>query len=119
AWFDFTITSGITGGSDDWNVSAWNREEDGIIPYTTELIGNYPNPFNAQTTIVFNLYSDSHVDLNVYNILGEKIETLLNSEQNAGRHSVNWNAESYSSGIYFYKLLTGESVVSKRMVLLK
>ncbi|MCP4583835.1 MAG: VCBS repeat-containing protein, partial [candidate division Zixibacteria bacterium] len=62
AQFDFTITSGLGGDSDDWNVSAWFSEEDILIPQATKLIGNYPNPFNAQTTIVFNLYSDSHVD---------------------------------------------------------
>ncbi|MBD3170302.1 MAG: T9SS type A sorting domain-containing protein, partial [candidate division Zixibacteria bacterium] len=83
------------------------------------LCGNRPNPFNAQTTIEFSVAEDGDVELSIYNIAGQKIETLVDRHLSAGEHRVNWSAEGYASGIYFYKLRTANEVMTKRMSLLK
>ena len=80
---------------------------------------NYPNPFNPVTTISYELPSAGFVKLEIFDMLGNTITTLVNEKQNAGRYDVNWNAADYSSGIYFYKLSSGDFKDTKRMILLK
>ena len=82
-------------------------------------MGNYPNPFNASTAINYQLPVDSHVKLEVYNLIGQKVATLADERQQAGYKSVNWEASGYSSGIYFYKLSAGDKAFIKRMTLLR
>ncbi len=82
-------------------------------------VGNYPNPFNAQTTISFDVPTAGNVSLEVYNIMGQKVATLVKGNIEAGSHTVIWDAGNYSSGIYFYKLTAGNKVFTKRMTLLK
>jgi hypothetical protein len=89
------------------------------LPEEFELLSNYPNPFNAQTNITFNLPEDSDVTLEVYNTLGQKIDTIVNDHMNAGQHTVSWDAGSLSSGVYFYKLTAGEEEITRKMNLLK
>ena len=84
-----------------------------------ELFQNYPNPFNPLTTINFNIPVESKVLLEVYNTLGEKIATLVDSELLAGSYKVNFNGTKISSGIYFYKLKAGNFVSIKKFVLIK
>jgi len=90
----------------------------------TKLIGNYPNPFNPVTSIKFNLVQNENVSLEIYNVLGQKVKTLVNEKLSAGKHSIVWegndnNGNKVASGIYFYKL-TGERYTStKKMLLLK
>ncbi|MCP4633129.1 MAG: T9SS type A sorting domain-containing protein, partial [candidate division Zixibacteria bacterium] len=79
----------------------------------------YPNPFNATTTISFDIVQEGDVNLSVYNLTGQKVETLIESRMQAGQHSINWDASVYSSGVYFYKLTTGNKSFTKRMTLLK
>lgn len=74
------------------------------IPDKYELYQNYPNPFNPETVIKFDLPEDSDVKLSVYNVVGEKVETLVNREMSAGMHKIKWKASRYSSGVYFYRL---------------
>ena len=82
-------------------------------------INNHPNPFNANTTIVYSLPKDSNIEIAIYDITGRKIETLIQERQKTGEHSVTWNADGFSSGIYFYKI-TGEGFSqTKSCVLLK
>ncbi|MCP4634322.1 MAG: T9SS type A sorting domain-containing protein [candidate division Zixibacteria bacterium] len=104
-----TIEPGIWGDADDMP----------IIPEVTDLLQNYPNPFNASTTISFDLAQAGNVVLSVYNLSGQKIETLIDREMQAGQHNVIWDALAFSSGIYFYKLTTDEKTFTKRMTLLK
>ena len=73
------------------------------IPQSYQLSQNYPNPFNPSTTIEFSLPSRSTMDLAVYNLLGERVETLVNGEREAGNYKVNWNA-GVASGIYFFRM---------------
>jgi len=89
------------------------------LPSEFALLSNYPNPFNAQTVIQYQLPASSSVKLEVYNILGSKVATLVNGEQEAGYKSVNWDASEVSSGIYFYKLTAGDFTEVKRMTLLR
>ncbi len=89
------------------------------MPEKFILSQNYPNPFNAVTTIKYTLPKESDVIINIYNLLGRKIETLIDVNQPAGIHSLVWDAEEFSSGMYFYKIEAGEFVQTKRMLLLK
>ncbi|MCP4633197.1 MAG: T9SS type A sorting domain-containing protein [candidate division Zixibacteria bacterium] len=118
ASFPFTIVAGAGSDNDTWNLTRW-IEDNPEIPIATELLGNYPNPFNAQTTISFNLRSADNVNLSVYNLGGQKVETLVNGYREAGYHAVNFDASTLSSGVYFYKLQIGSFVTTKKMNLLK
>ena len=83
------------------------------------LYQSYPDPFNAATEMRYYLPTEADVRLEVYNLLGQKVQTLLNEQQLDGEHSVTWNASGFASGIYFYKLKVGGETLSKRMTLLK
>lgn len=89
------------------------------IPESFSLYQNYPNPFNPTTTIKFTLPAQSIVKLNVYNALGQLVETLINREMNSGYHEIEFNASDLASGIYLYQLQAGEYVSVKKMILLK
>jgi len=93
-------------------------------PKEFELGQNYPNPFNPSTTIKFSLPEASYVKLEVFNILGQKVKSLLDEKKNVGIHTVVWNGENQngekvSSGIYFYRLETESYRSVKKMVLLR
>ncbi|MFO7897026.1 MAG: ice-binding family protein [Candidatus Cloacimonadales bacterium] len=98
---------------------------DDEIPFKTSLIANYPNPFNPETTIVYNLQQAGYVSLEVINIRGQKVKSLVNEHQEAGTKSIVWNGlddnnQAVSSGIYFYLMKAGENFSSaKKMILLK
>ncbi len=89
------------------------------LPTTFSLEQNYPNPFNPRTTISYSLPEASQVTLDIYNILGQKVATLVDEYQEAGEHQVNWNSTGQSSGIYFYRLKAGEATEARKMLLLK
>lgn len=89
------------------------------IPSSFSLAQNFPNPFNPTTTIEFSLPKSGVVTLAVFNILGEQVKTLINEERSAGKQSVNFNANNFASGVYFYRLQTGNLVQTKKMLLLK
>lgn len=82
-------------------------------------LGNYPNPFNPTTVISYQLPAISVVTLRVYDVLGRKITTLVDDVQQAGIHSVRWDASRYSSGVYLYRLTSNAFVQTRKMVLLK
>jgi len=84
-----------------------------------ELFNNYPNPFNASTTIAFHLDRETPVKLTIYNIIGESVAVLINSKMAPGRHVVAWDASNQSSAVYFYRLEAGDFKETKRMVLAK
>ncbi|MCP4633652.1 MAG: T9SS type A sorting domain-containing protein [candidate division Zixibacteria bacterium] len=89
------------------------------VPSVFELAQNYPNPFNANTNISFNLDEASNVSLEVFNILGEKVTTLIDGKLAAGEHTMSWDAAKYTSGVYMYKLSANGVSETRRMVLLK
>ncbi len=89
------------------------------IPQQFKLDQNYPNPFNPSTLISYQLPTLGHVTLDIYNILGEKVDELVNREESAGTYKVTFDASNLASGIYFYKLQAGNNVSVKKMILLK
>ena len=95
-----------------------------IIPSTAVLSQNYPNPFNPTTTINYSLNEASQVSIEVFNVKGQKVKTLVNDYQQAGTQSVDWNGlddsnRSVASGVYFYKMKTDERSETRKMLLLK
>jgi hypothetical protein len=80
---------------------------------------NYPNPFNPSTTIRFGLPVKGNVKISVYNQLGELVSIILNKEMEQGNHSVVWNAENMASGVYFYEMSAGNSILVKKLLLMK
>ncbi|MFO7895611.1 MAG: C25 family cysteine peptidase [Candidatus Cloacimonadales bacterium] len=95
-----------------------------FIPLVTALNGNYPNPFNPETTISFDLHQDDTVEIQIYNIKGQKVKTLLHDFVVAGQHQIMWNGldnkqKAVSSGVYFYKMQTSSYHSLGKMILLK
>ena len=80
---------------------------------------NYPNPFNPSTTINFSIPDNGFVTLTVFNVIGEKVAELVNEYIQSGSHSVDFNAGNLNSGIYVYKLSYGNTVSTKKMILIK
>jgi len=81
---------------------------------------NYPNPFNPITTINYDIKKPGYVNMKVYNVKGQLVDTLVNKKVNAGKHSVVWNAKNFSSGPYFYQIsVDGKNIQTKRAILLK
>jgi len=89
------------------------------VPDEFELKQNYPNPFNPSTTISFSLSAANKVTLKIYNVSGQLVATLVESQLSQGNHSYQWQAENISSGIYFYRLSSSTYSSTKRMLLLK
>jgi hypothetical protein len=83
------------------------------------LTQNYPNPFNPVTTINYQLIKACEVELNVYNLLGHKVETLISERQEAGFHQSRFDATGLASGIYFYQIKAGDYMDMRRMLLIK
>ena len=97
---------------------------DDVVGAKLDLGQNMPNPFNPKTTIAFTLPEPTDVTIEVYDVTGRRIVTLMSDRLDAGGHFVEWsgrgaNGEKVASGVYFYKLLAGDEEISKKMVLLK
>jgi len=89
------------------------------IPSSYQLIGSYPNPFNASTTISYGLPAASDVTLDIFNILGQKVATLVNGQQPAGYYQIIWNAQNQATGMYFYRLKADNFSQTNKMLMLK
>jgi len=90
-----------------------------INPSEFKLNQNYPNPFNPSTVITWQLEISADVELTVYNLLGEKVTTLVSEKQQAGHHQIEWDASGYATGVYFYQLRTNSYVDIKKMILVR
>jgi hypothetical protein len=95
------------------------KGEDELVPKEFALSQNYPNPFNPASVIEFALPEAAFVRLEVFNVLGQKIQTLVEGNLATGYHSVTWDASDVSSGVYFYRISAGDFVETKKMLLLK
>ena len=127
--FDVNETSyleNVTNGS--VYITSSNIDDSTIIPHKTYLEQNFPNPFNPanagsgrspSTTISYSISEDGDVKLEIFNIKGQLIKTLINEYQKAGKHRVIWNPKNLCSGIYLYKLNTGKYSEIKKALLLK
>ena len=91
----------------------------GDAPLVTRLASIYPNPFNPQTTISYDLSQAGNVSVDVYNIKGQKVETLVNSHQDAGEYKLTWNADQQASGVYFLRFLTIGHSETRKVILMK
>jgi len=101
------------------NLDYVKNEISEFIPTGYELFQNYPNPFNPQTTISYSIPKSSKVILKIYDILGKEMVQLVNEIKHAGNHSVDFDASTLSSGIYFYRLQAGDFIDTKKFLLLK
>ncbi len=90
-----------------------------LLPEVFTLEQNYPNPFNPQTTFVFSLPIASHINLSIYNILGQKVTAVLDQRISAGKHSIKFDASDLSTGIYFYRLTSENATRTRKMILIK
>ncbi len=116
--------SSVSGGVGLDNVSYFlvtgvaNEVEEGV-PNGFELTQNYPNPFNPTTNINFSLPASANVQLTVYNLLGQKVATLIDGRRSQGKHTVRFDARSLASGVYFYQLKAGDFTLQRKMTLIK
>ena len=120
--FDFSKTGvDASGNQNGWIVEGWDNETAGLLSVPAEyyLSQNSPNPFNPVTEIAFGLKESGKVELVVFNLLGRNIETLQSGYMEAGHHRIVFDAQSLSSGIYFYMLKTGDFTSVKKMLLVK
>ncbi len=100
------------------------NDDHGVTPTSTRLVGNYPNPFNPTTNIAFDLKDAGNVQIDIYDIKGRKIKSLINDNFTVGSHSVLWdgkdnNNQTVSSGVYFYKLSSGDFQATNKMIMMK
>lgn len=122
-----------TSVKDEWGIKGYNSDsleiivryyvnsgdDEEALPTDYWLSQNYPNPFNPETDIRFGLPSVSEVRLDIFNVLGQKVATLVDKKMSAGYHTLTWDAGAHASGIYLYRLHAGDFVESKKMVLIK
>ncbi len=121
------VTAVYDGGESeiiDFEFTYTGTGVENILPFITELTGNYPNPFNPITTINYSLAEEGNIELIVFNIKGQHVKTLINEKLAARNHQVMWdgkdeNSKSVSSGIYFYKMNTDNYTSTKKMILMK
>ncbi len=92
---------------------------EGIVPGNYKLEQNYPNPFNPTTNIRFSIPKSGYVEIRIYDILGKEVTTLVSDPYQAGSYVVGFNAQSLSSGIYFYRITVNDFVATKKMTILK
>jgi hypothetical protein len=94
-------------------------ESDGREPQRFELLQNYPNPFNPSTKIRYAITRPGRVTLQVFNLQGQEVATLVNENKAAGEHEIQWHPAGLPSGIYLYRVQAGEFVDTKKLVLMK
>ena len=96
-----------------------DNSPDTDLPKEFALIGSFPNPFNASSTIKYDLPKPAHVQLEIFNLLGQRVAMLIDGSKAAGHHSVNWNASMMPSGVYFYRLRADSFQDTQKMLLIK
>ena len=94
-------------------------DENNSLPKQFALPQNYPNPFNPRTKINYELPITNDVELTIHNVLGQKVATLVSEKKKAGYHQVEWDASAFASGVYYYKIVAGDFLQVRKMVLLK
>ena len=95
------------------------NEKKYFIKKDFKLLQNFPNPFNPTTVISYYIPHNSYVEIKVYDLLGKMVKRLLNELQTSGKHTVEFNGNKFSSGIYFYTITAGDFSEAKKMLLLK
>jgi len=93
--------------------------EEPFIPSAIQLFQNYPNPFNAGTKITYDVAQPTQVRLTVFDLLGKEVAVLVDGPKNAGRHSVDFTGKGLASGVYFYRLWTTTTSMTRKLVILR
>lgn len=114
-----TDLDGTVHYSDRIQATSLTGVTDRPLPTAFALDQNYPNPFNPSTTIEFALPKDARVSLDVYNVIGQRVASLVNEVRQAGYHSVQFNAGQLASGLYIYRIAAGDVTMVKKMMLTK
>jgi len=120
----YNYPAGVSENSNTVTVDYVSDDDPTLILLPTQLKSNYPNPFNPSTTITFDILKDSHVCLEIFNIKGQKVKTLVDGLRGSGNHSIVWDGHDdigreVNSGIYFYRMVSGEYTSVRKMILLK
>lgn len=107
-----------------FDLTSKDDQQNNTLPVATEIRSIYPNPFNPETTIEFNLKENSQVNIRVYNLKGQLVKTLINGKYEAGNHKIVWNGtnsneQRVASGLYFCKMETKEKSFTEKMILMK
>jgi hypothetical protein len=89
------------------------------VPENVGLEQNYPNPFNPTTKIIFKVRDRESVRLTVFDILGREVTTLVDEKVEGGEHTIEWNAGKLSSGVYYYRLIAGDRVETRKAILMR
>ena len=118
---EYEVVSAVvaTDGYTTYAATIGEAAKGGSLPAEFGLSQNYPNPFNPVTTISFSLPVASHVSLEVYNVMGQRVTTVADGFYEAGVHACEWDGSAVASGVYFYRIETPEFVETKKMMLLK
>jgi hypothetical protein len=100
------------------------NRDDFSVPETYELSQNYPNPFNPTTNVHFSVAKPTHVRIDVYDMIGQHVTTLINTEMSAGKYNTTWNGQDnnglkVASGMYLYRMIAGNFTMTKKMLLMK
>jgi len=109
---------------DDVKITGPGANPGEVTPLVTSLKGNYPNPFNPETTISYSVKDNSPVSIDIFNVKGQKVRRLVNEVKNAGNHTVIWNGtddngRAVSSGVYYFKMNAGKFSSTKKMIMMK
>ncbi len=112
------VLNGILYGDTTMPIIAVNLQSN-EIPKEYKLYNNYPNPFNPETKIKFDIPENAFVKMEVFDAAGRLTEQILNREMNAGYYETGWDGSKYSSGIYFYRISAGKFTAVKKMVMVK
>ncbi len=102
-----------------WTVMIGIQNISTELPKEYKLYQNFPNPFNPQTNINFDIIKNGNVKITVYDLLGREVETLVNQDMSPGRYKLDFNAVNYASGMYIYKIVSGDFVDVKKMLIVK
>jgi len=124
------LSKALLSTANSASVPVERLDEEPLLPESFELFQNYPNPFNPTTTIMFTIGAaedgalTQHTNLNIYNILGQRVKTLVDDELATGRYQVEWNSTNenglrVATGVYFYRIVVGQNSQSKKMLLIK
>ena len=116
--WDYNLRGAIIAGKIYGSITSENEVKN-RIPIKPNLYQNYPNPFNPSTIINYDLPNTMNVEITIYNVVGQKLQTLVNSTQQKGSHTVTWNASRCSSGTYFCRMRCGDFLTTSKLILIK